>query len=245
MGCRNESNVFFTDTRNHVAYSSPSAPRNPTFATTSSSYGNHAPVKSASPTPYRPASINSSSGTSKNNLSNLYSSPSSSSFNASANLNGNGIFGLTGNTNVEPVRGRSPARQRSESPYAETANLSPAPSRQRSNSLDRTHVPPKGLGTLGNFSQSFAHPMKFEKDVAEPPHRGSPYKDSSVFPPRRETTAAPRSPAYRLGPSSRLNSREMDSLETSMRNALSTIDNNEKRVDFINDGGYRAISPGK
>lgn len=29
-----------------------------------------------------------------------------------------------------------------------------------------------------------------------------------------------------------------------MRNALSTIDNNEKRLNLIESGGYRAISPG-
>jgi hypothetical protein len=57
--------------------------------------------------------------------------------------------------------------------------------------------------------------------------------------------AAPaRTPAYRLAPASTINSREMDRLEDSMRNALSTIDNNEKRLNLIEGGGYRAISPG-
>lgn len=54
-----------------------------------------------------------------------------------------------------------------------------------------------------------------------------------------------RSPVYRLGAASNINSREMDQLEQSMRDALTNMDQNEKRLNLINDGGYRAISPGK
>lgn len=217
------------DPQQQTSYASPTLSRNLPFATTtSSSYGSHSPVAArhaSSPTPYRPG-------------------PNNTTFNRSYNnsaLSGTGvIIGSEYSNDPQPVRGRSPARQRSESPYAETA--SPTPTRQRSNSLDRSHAPPKGLGTLGSFNQSFTHPIKFEKDLADPPQRKTPYKDSSVLPPRREVTPS-RSPAYRLGPASSINSREMDHLENSMRNALSTIDASEKRVNLLEEGGYRAVSP--
>jgi len=178
------------------------------------------------------------------------------------NLQGNGIFGISSGAQPDtPPRGRSPAR-RSESPYAETASpsisrtsggyqrsespyattSSPSSTRQRSNSLERSHVPPKGLGTMGTFNQNFNYPVKYEKDLSAPPQQAVGYKDSAMFPPRRETQP-PRSPTYRLNAASRLNSREMDHLENSMRNALTTIDSHEKRVTLIEDGGYRAISP--
>lgn len=217
------------------SYASPTLSRNAPLAattTTSSSYGSHSPVaarNAASPTPYRPG-------------------PNSTTFNRSYNnsaLSGSGvIFGSEYSNDPQPERrGRSPARQRTESPFAETANLNPTPStRQRSSSLDRSHAPPKGLGTLGSFNQSFTQPIKFEKDLADPPQRKTPYKDPSVLPPKREVVAT-RSPAYRLGPASSINSREMDHLENSMRNALSTIDASEKRVNLLEEGGYRAVSP--
>lgn len=215
---------------NKQSYASPTFSRTTPLVTTSSNYGSHSPIaarNAASPTPYRPG-------------------PNSTTFNRSYNnsaLSGSGvIFGSEYSADPQPVRGRSPARQRSESPFAETASLTSTSTRQRSNSLDRSHVPPKGLGTLGSFNQSFTHPVKFEKDLADPPQRKTPYKDYSVLPPKREVTPT-RSPAYRLGPASTINSREMDHLENSMRNALSTIDASEKRVNLLEEGGYRAVSP--
>lgn len=49
----------------------------------------------------------------------------------------------------------------------------------------RAHNPPKGLGTLGSFNQSFTQPVKFEKELSDPPQRPNTYKDSSIFPARR------------------------------------------------------------
>lgn len=217
-----------------VDYDNTATKEQPFFATTSASYGSHSPAPRRGPSPARRApspgpSIPPYAVSNGNN----YTSPT--------NLNSTGgIFGISNpNYNdITTVRGRSPGRQRSESPLDNTSS----PSQQRSSSQQGSHIPPKGLGTLGSFTQSFTHPMKFEKDVTAPPQQATAYKDASLFPPRRETTQQ-RSPAYRLDRASHLNSREMDHLENSMRNALSVIDTNERRSELLDEGGYRAVSP--
>lgn len=220
--------------------------------TTSGSYGSHAkrapspgPQSRRSPSPGPQSRMMTATGP-------LHSSAgyNKSHFVPTNNIS-TGHFALGGselNNNygdTPPIRGRSPARQRSESPFADTANLSPASStRGRSQSVERerSHTAPKGLGTLGSFNQSFTQPLKYEKELSDPPQRPNTYKDSSMFPAKRDPHQA-RSPAYRLSSSSNINSREMDRLEDSMRNALSTIDNSEQRLNLIETGGYRAISP--
>lgn len=258
--------------RNVDTFQTTNTLRHTPFATTSANYGSH------SPSFKRPASPSRRPTSSSQYLSPggpISADPNhfarASTYNADMNLHGNGIFGLSTGANLDaPTRGRSPSR-RSESPYGTTTSpslsrtstgspapveppyaTSPASTRQRSSSvdrsldrtssLDRTHTPPKGLGTLGGFSQNFRHPMKYEKEVTEPPHRDAGYKDSSIMPPKRETTQV-RAPAYRLHAASRLNTREMDHLENHMRTALTTIDSHEKKVSQINEEGYRAISP--
>jgi hypothetical protein len=251
-----------TISRNTDTYQLSNTTRHSPFATTSSSYGSHSPSFKR---PSSPSRRPTPSSTYLSPSAPISSDPShfgrANSYNASMNLHGNGIFGLSTGASLDaPTRGRSPSR-RSESPFDTTSPslsrtstgspgpsseppyaTSPSPSRQRSSSLDRTHAPPKGLGTLGGFSQNFSHPLKFEKELAEPPHRDVGYKDSSILPPRRETQAV-RSPAYRLHAASRLNSREMDHLENHMRSALSTIDAHEQKVTQINAEGYSALSP--
>jgi len=207
--------------RYQPSFASSPVPYDPTFITTSSAYGSHTPVKRAQSPGPRAAG----NGT---------SSPSFTT----------GIFGTSMGIMADPgVRGRSPTR-RPQSParYYPDLETTSSPSRQSSGSLERTHVPPKDMGTFGTFNQSFTHPMKFEKGLARPPQQTESYRDESLFPPKREPVHT-RSPVYRLDKASKLNSREMDHLENSMREALNTIDSHEKKVNILNDGGYRALSP--
>lgn len=240
-----QQNGYTSQHRPSSPHAPPAQPRN-AFTNTSSSPAQPNSFTNTSSSTYGSRTTLARQGSASNlqNTRPTFSKNSSYGNNSSNVSTGHFALGgseLNNNYGDTPIiRGRSPARQRTESPFAETANLTPT--RPRSQSLERGHAPPKGLGTLGGFDQSFSHPVKFEKDLTEPPQRGTQYKDSSLMPARRDPHHA-RSPVYRLGAASNINSREMDQLEQSMRDALANMDRNEQRMDLVEQGGYRAISP--